>query len=61
LSRRVDDFKTQGKSEGRHRTLEGKCEQAMAMAKANGQRKGVMVLSTRKSYVHTFIPFMCEG
>ncbi|KAF8421122.1 hypothetical protein L210DRAFT_3573486, partial [Boletus edulis BED1] len=25
VSRRVDDFKTQGKSEGRHRTLEGKC------------------------------------
>ncbi|KAF8120161.1 hypothetical protein EV363DRAFT_1238042, partial [Boletus edulis] len=32
----------------RHRTLEGKCEQAMTMAKANGQRKGVMVVSTRK-------------
>ncbi|KAF8429961.1 hypothetical protein L210DRAFT_949439, partial [Boletus edulis BED1] len=61
LSRRVDDFETQGKSEGRHWTLEGKCEQAVATAKADGQRKGVMVVSTRKNYVHTFVPFMCEG
>ncbi|KAF8127975.1 hypothetical protein EV363DRAFT_1171685, partial [Boletus edulis] len=35
----VDDFETQGQSEGRHKTLEGKCEQAMPIAKANGQRK----------------------
>ncbi|KAF8422136.1 hypothetical protein L210DRAFT_953331, partial [Boletus edulis BED1] len=57
----VDDVETQSKSEGRHWTLEGQCEQAMAMAKANGKRKSVMVVSTRKSYIHIFIPFMCEG